>query len=173
MHAQPPDLNDTPRPPVWLRRPDVWLATGLGFGLSPFAPGTVGTLWGVLLALALKRLPGAAWEVAAVALLCLAAVPLCGSAERFFAKKDDRRIVADEYVTFPLCIIGLPAVWWVLVVAFLTHRACDIFKPPPAARLQELPGGWGIVVDDVIASLYSLGINWAVYWLATRLGHLG
>lgn len=138
-------------------------------GLSPFAPGTVGSFWGVLIVLAVKYwLPHIAWEIAVAVVLCVVAVPVCDRAEKVFAKKDDRRIVADEYMTFPLCMIGLPALPWVLAMAFVTNRVCDIFKPPPAYQLQNLGGGMGVVMDDVAASLYSLMINHAGYWLATQ-----
>lgn len=154
--------EQTARP---MRDPIVLLATGFGFGLSPFAPGTVGALWGIPLVLALKALPGTIWEALAAVSLCLLAVPVCNRAERFFQKKDDHRIVADEYATFPLCMIGLPLTWWVVALAFVTHRLCDILKPPPAGVAQRLPGGWGVVMDDVLASLYSLAINHLVVWV--------
>jgi len=138
-------------------------ATGMGLGLSPIAPGTVGTLWGVLLVVFLwPILPNPGVQAAVAALLALVAIFICEAGDRWFKTKDDRRIVADEYLTFPLCMIGLPIsreFWWVLVMAFVTCRVFDILKPPPANSLQRLPGGLGIVIDDVIASLYSLALN--------------
>ncbi len=146
-----------------LRRLSLVLATGFGLGYSPVASGTVGTLPGVVLAWGLGTLwarPGGwLFQAPVAALLALLAVPVCGVAERHFGTKDDGRIVADEYLTFPICLIGLPVTWPVLLLAFLTCRACDILKPPPAYRLQSLPGGRGIVADDVTASLYSLLLN--------------
>lgn len=161
-------MANPPRPWGWA----VWAAVGWGAGLSPYAPGTMGTVWGVGLAWLLKRLlpPGA--EIAVAVGLCLAAVGVCGRAEKFFGVKDDRRIVADEYATFPLCVLGLPAAGWLWAWAFLTHRAFDVIKPWPARRFQRLPGGWGIVLDDVVASLYALAANWACYALAVRWGYL-
>jgi phosphatidylglycerophosphatase A len=104
------------------------------------------------------------------ALLALLAVPLCDIAEKAFARKDDGRIVADEYLTFPICMIGLPfaAHPWLLALGFLTHRACDIVKPPPARQIQALPGGAGIVMDDIISSLYALALNHLVWWVVSR-----
>jgi phosphatidylglycerophosphatase A len=136
------------------------LATGLGLGCSPVAPGTVASVLGVGIAIGLGGLPIGVQVAAAIA-LAGAAVPVCGAAERHFGVKDDHRIVADEYLTFPLCTLGLP--WqtrpWLLVVAFAAHRALDIVKPPPARQAQHLPGGWGIVLDDVASSLYALGLS--------------
>jgi phosphatidylglycerophosphatase A len=141
-----------------------WLAIGFGLGLSPVAPGTVGTLLGVAIVVLWRTvMPGIGVEIGLAILLSLAAVPICGQTERYFGKKDDGRIVADEYMTFPICMLGLPVQGWVLAVAFLTNRVCDILKPPPAYQAQRLPGGWGVVTDDVVASLMSLGLNHAIY----------
>ena len=146
----------------------VALATGLGLGYSPFAPGTVGSIWGVLLVLVLH--PRVAWpgQVLIAAILCALAVPICDTAERRFGRKDPHCIVADEYLTFPLCMIGLPvawSAWWIFPVAFASNRFFDIVKLPPANQLQALRGGWGIVADDVFAALYSLAANHAAYHL--------
>ena len=141
------------------RRLAVLAATGFGLGYSPVASGTAGTLLGVA---------GVAWlwphlDVAAQAVFALAcvaaALPVCGIAERHFGTKDDGRIVADEYLTFPLCMLALPAVPTVLLFAFLTHRIFDILKPPPARGIQRWHGGPGIVADDVLAAAYSLVLN--------------
>ena len=141
------------------------LATGFGTGLSPFASGTVGTLpalpfvWFVW--------PLLAWPHQLVVALALAAVaiPICSAAERQFRTKDDGRIVADEFMTFPLCIIGLPGnSLLMLAIAFVTCRMFDILKPEPADRLQAVKGGTGIVLDDVVASLYSLAVNHVIYY---------
>jgi phosphatidylglycerophosphatase A len=150
-------------------RASLLVATGFGLGLSPVASGTAGALIGLALSVVLAPL-AAGWQVAAAAALSLAAVPFCTAAERHFGKKDDGRIVADEYLTFPLCTIGLPALPWVLAMAFVTNRAMDVLKPPPARALQGLRGGWGIVIDDVFAAVYSLALNHALYRLVLHLG---
>jgi phosphatidylglycerophosphatase A len=147
----------------------VLLATGFGLGLSPVASGTSGSLLGVAIAFGLAHL---AWPVqtAAVVLLILAAIPVCHVAEREFGKKDDGRVVADEYVTVPLCLLGLPCHehLWLLGVGFLVHRVLDIWKPPPARQLQGVTGGLGIMIDDVVSSLYGLGVMHAIWWAARR-----
>jgi phosphatidylglycerophosphatase A len=112
---------------------------------------------------------GAGWAAQAAIAVALAAVaiPVCGAAEKSFGVKDDRRIVADEYLTFPICTIGLPclAAPWILAVAFVVNRAMDVLKPFPARQIQAVPGGPGIVLDDVFSSLYALAINHAVWWV--------
>lgn len=148
-----------------------WLGVGFGTGYSPVAPGTVGTLLG----LALVAGYGAATSsdmffvtpssLAFCVILSLLAVPICGRTEQQFGKKDDGRIVADEYLTFPICMLGMPLQPTWFLVAFLSNRFFDIVKIPPAYQAQRLKGGWGIVVDDVIAALFSLAFNHGLLWV--------
>lgn len=148
----------------------VWtiLATAFGLGYSPIAPGTAGTLPGVLIVYYLNSAAGVPIQIAVGLLLTLLAIPICDGAEKVFQKKDDRRIVADEYLTFSLCMIGLPPTPLMLGIAFVTSRICDIIKPPPARKLQEIRGGLGIVIDDFIACLYALAINHLIYYWFIR-----
>ena len=147
----------------------VFVATGLGLGLSPVAPGTVGTLLGVVILFAMGSL-SLGWQIILSAGMAIIAMPICGMAEDYYGKKDDGRIVADEYFTFPICMLGLP--WathpWLLVGGFFVNRLLDIIKPPPAYQAQNLVGGIGIVMDDVISSLYALGINHAIWYLFSK-----
>ena len=140
------------------------LANGFGLGLSPIASGTVGTLLALPIVWFFCQLltvsGGIFWQCIVALVLSLVAIPICGAAEKHYGTKDDGRIVADEYLTFPICMIGLPWNPWVLLVAFLSCRFFDIVKPPPANQLQRIRGGVGIVVDDVMASLYSLAFNY-------------
>jgi phosphatidylglycerophosphatase A len=140
-------------------------ATGFGLGLSPFASGTTGALLGIPLMFCLSAAWTGAigWQICCCAVLAAAAIPLCDLAEKHFNRKDDRRIVADEYLTFPICMIGLPICIPALGLAFITNRILDILKPPPANWAQKLPGGFGIVADDVISALYSLALNHVLF----------
>lgn len=140
----------------------VLIATGFGLGCSPVASGTAGTIPGILISIGLSSC-GLIPQIMIAALLVLLAVPLCDVAEKHFGTKDDHRIVADEFLTFPICMIGLPPTAWMLSMAFLTNRLMDISKPPPARKIQAWPGGIGIVADDVISSLYSLVANHLIY----------
>ncbi len=131
------------------------IATGLGSGYSPFAPGTAGTLVAIPLYLALSPL---SWPLylASVSLLTLLAVYASGEAEKIFGRKDSPRIVIDEIVGFlwSLALIGLTG--WRIVAAFFLFRIFDILKPQPARWCQDrLPGGWGVVMDDVMAGLWA------------------
>ena len=147
----------------------VWIATGFGLGNAPIASGTWGTLPGIPLAyLIFTYLPNLWMQIAACAALVLIAIPICDCCEPFFGKKDDGRIVADEYMIFPLCMIGLPFTPATLIMAFLVARVCDIIKPPPARNLERLSNGLGIVIDDFFATLYALGINHLLFYAVTR-----
>ena len=138
----------------------LFFATGFGLGWSPVASGTFGSLPGMLIAWCVAPW-GVGWQVLAAAVLAAVAVPLCDIGEELLARKDDGRIVADEYLTFPICLIGIP--WlthpWFLGIAFVVCRVMDIVKPPPARQAQNLTGGLGIVTDDVLSGLYALLLN--------------
>ena len=88
----------------------VAAATGFGLGFSPFASGTTGALLAIPLMFCLATVWTSAviWQVFSCLILAAIAIPLCNVAENHFKRKDDRRIVADEYLTFPICMIGLP-----------------------------------------------------------------
>lgn len=142
------------------------LATGFGFGLSRFMPGTVGTLWGVPLAWAVAQLPSLTFQIVACLVLTLLAVPVCAAAEKQLGKgKDPGCIVADEYLTLPICYLGLPFTPWVVLSGFVFHRIFDITKPPPIRQIQNLKGGVGIVIDDFLAALLALAANHLLFRL--------
>lgn len=132
------------------------MATGLGTGYAPLAPGTVasaltaGALW-----LASPARPAL--------LLTLAVVVLGGTwaahvAERRLGEKDPGVIVIDEVAGMIVSVALLPLTVPVLVAAFACFRLFDIVKPFPAGRSQRCPGGVGVVLDDLIAGLYALGV---------------
>lgn len=142
----------------------AFIAAGFGLGYMPVASGTFGSLIGVALAYGFAFY-GWIWQIAICILMTGVAIPICTIAENVFGKKDDSKIVADEYLTFPICLIGIP--WlqhlWILPVAFVIARIFDIIKPYPANDSQRLKGGLGIVADDVFASIYALAFNHAIY----------
>ena len=146
-----------------MKRFCVFVASGFGLGLvAPFAPGTFGSLPGVALAYARCALP--VWlQIVACIGFTLLAIPFCDVAEKALGIKDDGRITADEWMLYPIALIGIPLYdlpWWSMVAFFCVVRAIDILKPWPARGLQSLHGGLGIVADDFFANLYSLAVNW-------------
>lgn len=141
-----------------LRHPDQLLAFGFGSGLSPKAPGTVGTLAAVPLYLLLHYLPLPAYIVVLVVAFAVG-VWLCDRSSKALQCHDHPGIVWDEFVGYWLTMLCAPAGWWWVVVGFLLFRLFDIAKPWPIAWFdRKVPGGLGIMLDDVIAGLVALAI---------------
>jgi len=147
------------------RSPAVWIATCGPIGDIPIAPGTFGSMVGLGLVLALEQLPlsGAtrtATLAALAAVLLAVGVWASGKAEEFFGRKDPGQVVIDEVVgqmvTFLSVSYRVRLTWKWLLAGFVLFRIFDILKPPPARNLERLPGGWGIMMDDCAAGLYSL-----------------
>ncbi len=141
-----------------------WIAVGFGTGWSPVMPGTVGTLVGLPIAWGLMQVQEVGAQAMVCAALTLLAIPICGVAERMIGGKDPGCIVADEYLTLPITVIGLSSPW-ALLSGFLLHRVFDITKPPPIRQLQHIHGGFGIVIDDFLAALIALGLNHLIFRL--------
>jgi phosphatidylglycerophosphatase A len=145
------------------RTPAVWIATVAGAGYFPGAPGTIGSAVGVGVVAALDTIPIAqAWRNA---LLCLAAVVIfflgvwaAGLSEKFFGRTDPGHVVIDEVAGQMIAFLLSPhASWKFLLAGFGLFRLFDVTKPFPARGAERLAGGWGIMVDDVIAGAYTMG----------------
>lgn len=130
------------------------LATGFGAGLAPVAPGTTGTLVGVLICLIFFSLP---WllRLLIVIFLVVLAIFIAERAEQVYRKKDDQRIVIDEIAGFQVAMLPVEITGLHLLVGFVLFRIFDILKPFPLRDLQKMPGGLGIVLDDVAAGIYA------------------
>lgn len=146
--------------------PTGFLAFGFGSGLSPVAPGTAGSLAAVVPALTLTALP--LWAGALVVLLAfLIGIYLCGETARRLGVHDHGGIVWDEFVGLWLVLLLIPfsPLWW--LAGFVLFRLFDIVKPWPIRWLdQQVDGGFGIMLDDVVASVYALLPLWlvALWW---------
>lgn len=162
----PADPLATPAAPP-RRTLSVWLATGLGIGFIPWAPGTFGTLWGVPLGWAIGQWSSPVGQLALIAVLIAVGVPLCTRAvRRLGGQKDPGCVVYDEIASLPVVYWGLDVDSpWVLVAGFALFRLFDIVKPPPAPRLERLPEGWGVMADDVMAAIYAHLVLRLVVWL--------
>ncbi len=137
----------------WKDRIIEILASGFGFGFSPVAPGTMGSLVGVLICLAGYALPWA-YRLVFVVAMCVVSIYVAGRAEVLFGKKDDQRIVIDEIAGFQITMLPVAVTGLNLCMAFVLFRIFDIWKPPPVDRFQRLPGGVGVVADDLGAGAY-------------------
>ena len=153
----PMSSNNTPPVPVrLLLNPVHFLSLGFGSGLSPWMPGTAGSVVGVLLFLLLAGLdwPG---YLLIVVLALIAGIYLCDATARALKAHDHPAIVWDEIVGILITFFMLPkgAVW--LLVGFLLFRLFDIAKPWPISLVdRHVGGGLGIMLDDVIAALFAL-----------------
>lgn len=134
-----------------------FLATGAYTGLAPTAPGTFGTLPGVALAPLVGMATGLGAAPYTLILLAIIALAIW-AADRFAAEtgtKDPQTVVIDEIAGYLVTVAFLPLSVTTLVAGFLAFRLFDIVKPPPARQCEALPGGFGIVLDDVVAGLYA------------------
>lgn len=130
------------------------MASVFGAGYSPVASGTVGSL---VTAVAIWLLPLTLLRTAvALVVVTLLGIWAGGRVERVLGRKDPGVIVIDEVAGMLLSVIGLPRSLPVLITAFLLFRLFDIWKPFPARESQALTGGVGVMVDDLIAGLYTL-----------------
>lgn len=142
------------------------ISTFFGAGFFPVAPGTFASLEAALIyRFAARRLAPLPY------LLILAAVFLLGAAAAdsfalVLKRKDPRPVVIDEVVGQGVALFSCPAGWEWIAGGFLLFRAFDVLKPWPICRLERLPGGWGIMADDVLAGVFSAlvlqGIRWAL-----------
>jgi phosphatidylglycerophosphatase A len=146
------------------------LATWFGCGLSPVAPGTAGSAAALAIAWWLRTSYGwQGWMFAAAAAAMLA--PAIWAAEVTAVssgKKDPQIVVIDEVLGQWVTLAGAAAfdtVSW--IAAFLLFRAFDIVKPPPVRQLERLPGGLGIVADDIGAGIYGAVVLYAIEWTRT------
>jgi phosphatidylglycerophosphatase A len=138
-----------------LKDPVHFLAFGFGTGLAPFAPGTAGSLPGILLAWLTLPLPFA-WRVGILAGLILGGIWLCGESARRIGVHDHPGIVWDEIAGMYMTLLVVPPQIGLWVLAFLLFRLFDIWKPWPIRDLDHrLAGGAGIMLDDLIAALYA------------------
>ncbi len=154
--------------PEWSRRAALFWASACGLGYLPRAPGTFGTLAGLPLWLVLSRLPTWGWVGATVA-IALAAVFVASAAERVYGRHDVQHIVIDEVAGFCFTVLLVPFSWHQALLAFAVFRALDMFKPWPIGWLDEhVRGGFGVVLDDVVAGLLGCG---ALHGLRLLLGY--
>ncbi len=135
------------------------LATGAGAGFIPVAPGTAASLLGAIIAFPLLEVP---WPVflGVTLLLTAAAVFVSTRMAEALGQPDPPVVVIDEIVGMWFAALLLPSSLYDLTAAFLLFRLFDVVKPLFISRLEQLPGGWGIVADDVAAGLLARATWW-------------
>ncbi len=131
----------------------LFFSTGFYSGYIPFAPGTFGTLTALPLCYLLSLCSRGTWAVIIVAVIALA-VWLADSSEKLIGRKDPGCIVIDEIAGMLVTVAGLPFNFFTVAAGFVLFRMLDIFKPFPIRTLErKIPGGAGIVVDDIAAGI--------------------
>lgn len=139
------------------------ISTFLGVGYFPVAPGTAATVVGILLAFAFQ---GTFFYYTWLIVLFGAGVLASGYIEGVLKEKDPGIVVVDEVVGVMIALAGLPISWPVAICGFFLFRAFDMFKIYPINKFEAMPGGWGIMLDDVMAGLYtniilSIALRWS------------
>ncbi len=165
--GRPQDKAPKPRARLILTTPEHFAAFGFGAGLSPVAPGTAGTLIAIPLWLLLYGLPLPMYA-AALTVLILFGIWVCGESSRLLGIPDCPGIVFDEIAGF--CIAATPLVmgtampfWLGVLLAFVLFRGFDIAKPWPIRWLDShVHGGFGIMLDDLIAGAYAAATLWGI-----------
>ncbi|WP_404422750.1 phosphatidylglycerophosphatase A [Nibricoccus sp. IMCC34717] len=164
--------------PIWTRflpTPFVLALARVGpLGRMRRAPGTWGSAGGVLLQLVVFHPFGPLLTLLLLAPLVFLGAALCGEAEFRLGRRDPGEVVLDEFLAMPLCYLGWPALtvvlpagwgpWPILVAGFALFRLFDITKPFGINRLQALPGGWGVMVDDLAAALATCATLHGLVW---------
>lgn len=130
------------------------IASCFGIGRSPIAPGTWGTVLGVVLYVLLLA-DQAVWVQVAVALAAsIIGIIASGRVTLALGQTDPSEVVIDELAGVWVGLIGSTG-WKEWALVFLLFRALDVLKPYPANRFEALPGGWGIMCDDLVAGVYT------------------
>jgi phosphatidylglycerophosphatase A len=160
----------------------LFLARGFGIGQMPVAPGTFGSLAGMLwfaILLQSKNFPVLlGGTIVGVAL----SVWLCGEGEKILNQKDPGSIVFDEIAAMPVCFLSWTVIvtgkaglvppfdyffsgqnWLLTLGVFAAFRFFDVAKPWPVRQSQSLPGGWGVTIDDMLAAIYVNALVLAIY----------
>lgn len=144
--------------------PIHFLSLGLGSGLSPFAPGTAGTLIAVLLYFPLATLP--LWGYVSVLVIgSVVGIYLCEKTSNKLGGHDHPAIVWDEFLGYWLTMLFAPAGWLWIVIGFVLFRLFDIWKPWPISVIDhKVKGGFGIMLDDLVAGAYALVVLQLIHY---------
>lgn len=129
------------------------IASVFYIGYVPIAPGSMGSLAALALYFFIKRSPLA--MATAIGVCLVLGLLTAGRAERLFGGKDASEIIIDEFTGMLISLFLLPVTMGYIVSAFLLFRFFDIVKPMPINRLEKLSGGWGVMLDDLMAGVYA------------------
>ena len=164
----------------------LFIAQGAYVGRAPLAPGTFGSLVGIVWCLVLLSTGAPCLVIGCVAGVA-SSVALCDLAARWLGDPDPGSVVLDEIISVPLCFgvwlllfqrdqghwpgiefFRLPQAWLLLGRIFVAFRVFDIWKPWPVYQSQRLPGGWGVTIDDVLAAGFVNLVSAVAWWVWYR-----
>lgn len=131
------------------------IATCFGLGYSPIAPGTTGSILAVLVAFFLFE-KSTFFLIVSIIVIFIIGTIAASFVEKDKKLKDPSLVVIDEVAGMWISLLFIPHLWWSFLVAFGLFRLFDVIKPFPANKIQNLEGGLGIMLDDVVAGIYAL-----------------
>lgn len=145
------------KPKITLKTPWQILASGFGAGLSPVAPGTMGTLMAIPFWIIFSLTLSLPFYLLMLLLTSLIGIVICQKASDELGVHDHGGIVWDEFVGFWITMLGAPLSWSSILLGFLLFRFFDVLKPWPIKVADtKVTGGFGIMLDDMIAGLFAL-----------------
>jgi len=144
-----------------LRRLGVFIATCAHVGYAPVAPGTWGSAVGLFVYYLVRRQGSMTVELAVIAVIMIVGLWAATEAEHHFGGIDPGPVVIDEVIGMLITLALHPVNVLGAVLGFLIFRVLDVVKPWPARRVELLPGGFGVVLDDVMAGIYGNLLMWA------------
>ncbi len=155
----------------------IIIGSALGLGLLPVAPGTFGTLLGVVFHICIVLFLPATFQLTTLIfifiLVCIANNVLTPWAEAYWQCEDPGNFVLDEvagYLLVPI-LFRQGQLWQVALWGFLLFRIFDIIKIPPARQIdQKVHGAWGILLDDLVSALYAVVVMYVLWWLGPKVG---
>ena len=147
------------------------LVASFGYvGFFPFAPGTAGSLAALALFAVVRWIGVPAFEVGVILAVLVLGIWAANGAERALGRKDPGQVVIDEVLGMLITLALLPVSLTGVFVGFLLFRLFDVVKPYPAGRLEHLPGGYGIMLDDAMAGVYSyIVLRVCMWWMPAWL----
>lgn len=168
--SQSKQVRTPPVPDIVWQDPLYFIAFGLGSGAMPFAPGTFGTIMAIPFYLLVRPLPLVVYVIFTI-VFALFSMWICERVSREIHVHDHPGMCIDEFAGFFVTMIGAPSGWQWVLLGFLLFRFFDIAKPWPIRYLDEkIPGGVGMVLDDIVAGLFSMLIIQLVYFIKTTVG---
>lgn len=153
-----------PSAPVW-RRAVLGIATVGPCGHVPVAPGTVGSAAGLMLLWAVRASGSLAVEGLVLLAVTAVGVAAASRAEAAYGRRDPGLVVIDETAGMLVTLAAVDVGPGGAVIGFLAFRFFDVVKPFPARRAERLPGGWGVMADDLVAGLYAQALLRLLLWL--------